>query len=387
MSQVNDEKVIANVTVKIDGKEEVQGDQGTLSFKNGKNVHGLRVEKQLNAPNFFSVQLSMVQDEKIVFLDQELEGKPIEICIGFNQAKSETIFKGEISYVEPTFTRESKSYLDLSGYDLSHRLTRGSFSKVWGDGVEAQQGPDAVVKDVIGMSGDPDGTSDSLGPSSSGSAPVKVPYVALYNTNLFQFSRPMGYDVAADDRKDEKKIVFQKIEPSRSVVVTVCREREEGTNPVLAVKARFQLSTVRQVKKVVVKGWDPAGKKAIVGEATESDYDFGGKAGAKVAGKAHYGSDSSGKVHTVVDQPVSSKAEAEAMAKAIYNRMSMDFVTGEIEIVGNATIEPGAVIECKQFGKRFDGKYLITGCVHSYYPDGSGYRTLMNLARNTHNDA
>jgi hypothetical protein len=381
-----DANVIANVTLKIDGSEEINGDAGSMSFRNGENIYGLRVEKQLNAPNYFSAQLAMVKDEKIVFLDQRLEGKPFEVVIGYESTKGETVFKGEISYVEPTFTREGKSYLELAGYDFSHRLTRGSFSKVWGDGVQAQQKADTVVKDVVSMSGDADGGSDSLSPGGGATSNVKVPYVALYNTNLFQFARTMGFDVAADDRKAEKKILFQKIEPSKTPVLTICREREDGANAVVSVRARFQLSTIRQYKKVVVKGWDPKQKKAIVGEAKQSDYSFGGKDGYKATGKAHYGSDSAGKVYTVVDQPVNSKAEAEALAKALFNRFSMDFVTGEVEIVGNTKAEPGEVVEMKQFGKRFDGKYLIGACVHSFYPDGQGYRTTLQLSRNSQNE-
>jgi hypothetical protein len=383
----DDPNAIANITLKIDGKEEIAGDEGSLSFKNGENIFGLRVEKQLNAPNYFSVQLSMVKDEKPVFLDQPLEGKPVEIIIGYEAAKGETVFKGEISYVEPNFNREGKSYLELSGFDLSHRLTRGSFSKVWGDGVKQAGKADAMVKEMVSASGDIDGGSDNLAPGGGATSSTQLPYVALYNTNLFQFARAMGFDVAADDRKAEKKILFQKIEPSKSPILTVCREREEGTAPALSVRARFQLSTIRQYKKVVVKGWDPKAKKAIVGEATSSDYSFGGKDGAKASGKAHYGSDSTGKVYTVVDQPVTSKAEAEGLAKALFNRFSMDFVTGEIEIVGNTKAEPGELVELKQFGKRFDGKYLIGACVHSYYPEGGGYRTTLQLSRNTQNDA
>ncbi len=383
----DDANAIANITLKIDGKEEISGDEGSLSFKNGENIFGLRVEKQLNAPNYFSVQLSMVKDEKPVFLDQPLEGKPVEIIIGYEAQKGETVFKGEVSYIEPNFNREGKSFLELSGYDLSHRLTRGSFSKVWGDGVKEAGKADAMVKEMVSASGDLDGGSDNLAPGGGATSSTQLPYVALYNTNLFQFARAMGFDVAADDRKAEKKILFQKIEPSKSPIITICREREEGTAPAISMRARFQLSTIRQYKKVVVKGWDPKAKKAIVGEATSSDYSFGGKDGAKASGKAHYGSDSKGKVYTVVDQPVTSKAEAEGLAKALFNRFSMDFVTGEVEIVGTPKAEPGELVELKQFGTRFDGKYLIGACVHSYYPDGGGYRTTLQLSRNSQNDA
>lgn len=383
-----DKKIISNVTIRIDGKDSFTGDDGsTYSLKNGANIFGMRVEKQLMAPNAFSAKL-VISDGTggtgLVFVDQVVEGKAIEILVGYGADKSEVLFKGEISYIEPNFDLTGSSSLELSGFDKSHRLTRGSVSKTWGDGFEATEKADVVAKQVIGDSGYAKGTgADSLSAGSGDASPVKVPYLALYNTNLFQFSRQLGFDVNAEDRDQEKTISFAKIEPGKRAALTVCRERSEGDDTVVTRRARFHLSTVRQYKKVVVRGWDPKEKKAIVGIAEESTHQFDGTPSYTATGKALYGSGGQGKEHVVVDQPVQSKEEAEAMAKALFDKFSMDFVTGDIEIVGDTRVEPGETVELTGFGKRFSGTYLINGCTHSYYPDSDGYITSMSVSRNS----
>jgi uncharacterized protein len=386
--EAEDKKVISNVTIRIDGKDSFSGDDGAdYSLKNGANIFGMRVEKQLMAPNAFSAKL-VISDGTggtgLVFVDQAVEGKAIEILIGYGADKSEVLFKGEISYIEPNFDFDGTSYLELAGYDKSHRLTRGSVSKTWGDGFAATEKADVVAKQVIGDSGYAKGTgADSLSAGSGEASPVKVPYLALYNTNLFQFSRQLGFDVNAEDRDQEKTISFAKIEPGKRAALKVCRERSEGADSVVTRRARFHLSTVRQYKKVVVRGWDPKEKKAIIGVSEESTHQFDGTPSHSATGKALYGSGGQGKEHVVVDQPVQSKDEAEAMAKALFDKFSMDFVTGEIEIVGDPRVEPGETVDLAGFGKRFSGTYLISGCTHSYYPDGDGYITTMSVSRNS----
>jgi phage protein D len=189
----------------------------------------------------------------------------------------------------------------------------------------------------------------------------------------------------ADTVQDDKKISFYKVDTKQQAVFYLCREKfEQGkeSQSRLIKEARFSLSTVRQYKRVEVRGWDPKKKKNIVGFAEESDYDFGGTPGWKATGKALYGSDADGKVFTVVDHPVESKEEADAIAKAIFNQLSLDFITGEVDIEGEPEVVPGNIIELCQFGERFSGKYLITGLTHIVSPSGEGYRTRINFVSN-----
>jgi uncharacterized protein len=395
MAKQGNEHAAPNFSIKIDGKESVKGDQGELSLKNGDNILGVRIEKQLFMPSYFSVRLNLFgqsgEAQKAILLDQMLEGKPLEILSGYEDGESsETLMKGEILYMEPHFDREGTSYIELAGFDHVHRTVRGTHRKTWGDGVESQEAHDGVVKELIGDAGDPDSPgSDSLSAGGKPEGQVKVPYIAMYNTNLFEFARSMGFDLRSDNRQDDKTVKFVNVseQAKNSPALTVCYDKEEGNNPVLGVRANFRMAAVYPVREVEVRGWDPAEKKAIVGIAKECDYDFGGTQAHQVVGKALYGSGSSGKRVIVVDHPVASQEEAEGIAKGIFHRLAMSFVTGEVEIVGNVKVEPGEVVECKGYGARFDGKYLISACTHSYFPDGGAYRTVINVSRNSHNDA
>jgi len=385
MALAEDSKIIANVTVKIGGKEELEGDQKQkVLLRHGKNIVGMRIEKQMNAPNYFSVRVLMVEGSDIVFLDQSLEGKTVEILVGFEDQKGDPVAKGEISYIEPHFAHDAaSSYLEIAGYDHSHRLTRGMLSKVWGEGFKQSETYSDVMSAVVSAAG--------LSLAKKDTPAFKVPYVAAYNSNPFQFARALGYNVGyvsdSKDRTDDKQVTFIKVDASKAPLLTVCRERPEGQSAVMAIRARFQMSTVRQFKEVEVHGWDPKKKQPIVQKVDKADVLVGeGTEGWKVAGKALEGSTSGGKTYYVTDQPVDSEGEAKAMAQAIFNRLSLDFLTGEVEIVGEPKVDIGEIVELKGFGKRFSGKYLVVGCTHTYYPDGEGYRTVINLARNKASD-
>ena len=91
---------------------------------------------------------------------------------------------------------------------------------------------------------------------------------------------------------------------------------------------------------------------------------------------------SDGKVLTVVDHPVESQKEAEAVAQALFDRLSMDFLTAEVDFPGNPTLHPGVQVRMRGFGQRFDGKYLVTECLHEMTPKASGYVTRIKIARN-----
>ena len=90
---------------------------------------------------------------------------------------------------------------------------------------------------------------------------------------------------------------------------------------------------------------------------------------------------STGRKYIVTDQAVSSKEEAKALAQALFDQFSMDYLTGEAVIKGNPKCIPGKTIEFTDFGKAFSGKYLIIAAQHTYRPE-EGYRTTISFARN-----
>jgi uncharacterized protein involved in type VI secretion and phage assembly len=127
------------------------------------------------------------------------------------------------------------------------------------------------------------------------------------------------------------------------------------------------MTLAEQVNEVMVRGWDVQKKDAIVGRAQS------GKLYPKIKepkdGATWAAAFGTGKV-IIVNQPVVSQAEADALAAARLNELSGAFIDAEGEAFRRPDIKAGRVVELKGLGERFSGKYLVTGATHVYTPDG-----------------
>ena len=226
---------------------------------------------------------------------------------------------------------------------------------------------------------------DGLAASKVDASQVKLKYIPQLNMSDFEFLRAIGASLELKaDPEGDTKVNFAKADPKGEPVMKIARDRavagdEEGS---LILHAAFRLSTVQQYAAVEVRGWDPEKKKNIVQKVTSSTYDFGeGSKGHAETGTALYKSASAGRKYVVMDQAVSTTEEAKALAQALFDQFSMDFLTGEVTLKGNPKLLPGKTIEFTDFGKNFSGKYLITSATHTYRPE-EGYRTTVAFARN-----
>jgi uncharacterized protein involved in type VI secretion and phage assembly len=75
----------------------------------------------------------------------------------------------------------------------------------------------------------------------------------------------------------------------------------------------------------------------------------------------------------IADHPVTTQAEADAMAQSVCDEMGNAFIQAEGTCLGNPAVHAGAIVELKGIGQRFSGRYRITHALHRY--DDSGYRT------------
>jgi len=374
------------VNVKFDGATTI----GSFETAHGDHIHRIEVDDRLESPTYFSVTLKASDtgassDKTYEIVDKIKLGIEVEILLGYD--KEATLCKGEISRIEPEF-HQSGNLIRMSGYDIVHRLTRGTNSRVWGDGHEAKIKIGDVANDVIKDSKAREGgTADSLS-GSTDSADTKHTYVAQYEMSDYQFLRGLGVgtSLAFDPKasEDSKKLEFKKIVLTGSPKITVCRENPDPADARLSLGADFTLSSVQQVAKVEVRGWDPVKKEAIIGSAKAVSKAMDGTAGPKHAGKAHYGSASTGRVLTVVDCPVTSKAEADEIAASIFDGLATEFCTADVVIEGVPEVTAGDVVELKQFGKLYDGKYLVNAALHAVYAgETRPYTTRLGLVRNS----
>ena len=87
--------------------------------------------------------------------------------------------------------------------------------------------------------------------------------------------------------------------------------------------------------------------------------------------------DASGQEYRVRKR-VTSKAEAERLAKATLRKVNLRSVTGSLTVIGDPSLLAGCVIACEGFGS-FDGNFIIESSSHDV--GGGGYTTSLQLRR------
>lgn len=87
--------------------------------------------------------------------------------------------------------------------------------------------------------------------------------------------------------------------------------------------------------------------------------------------------DASGQEYRVRKR-VTSKAEAERLAKATLRKVNLRRVTGSLTVIGDLSLLAGCVIACEGFGS-FDGNFIIESSSHDV--GGGGYTTSLQLRR------
>jgi phage protein D len=172
---------------------------------------------------------------------------------------------GEITSVEPEYPYGSVPVVVLRGYDRAHRLHRGKKTRSFVQMTDS----DIVTKITrdYGLKPEIDGTTEVY------------EYILQNNQSDFEFvmerARRLGYSFLVDDRS----LLFKK--PGSLPSETV--ELEYGTT-----LRQFQprVTTASQFKEVIVKGWDPANKRDILGRAGSTGAGLAGAGGGPLGGLA-----------------------------------------------------------------------------------------------------
>jgi hypothetical protein len=72
-------------------------------------------------------------------------------------------------------------------------------------------------------------------------------------------------------------------------------------------------------------------------------------------------------------------ATAEAMAKGRMRKLAEGFVTAQVEMIGNAGVHPGAVVNFDKMGEKLDGKYRVEKAHHEF--NKRGYLVTFNAVK------
>ncbi|GJL61827.1 MAG: hypothetical protein NPIRA04_04810 [Nitrospirales bacterium] len=138
------------------------------------------------------------------------------------------------------------------------------------------------------------------------------------------------------------------------------------------------LDIAKATTEVVVKSWDPKGKKCIIGRAKageEEDQEDGKQLASQIAQEIY------GDVVTVItDQQVRSTRQAKKIAKAYLEKAGDSLITARGETIGLPGLLPGICVELEGLGHWFSGKYYVEKVTHSF--DQNGYHSTFEAKRN-----
>lgn len=343
-SQHTRQRWISNINIRVDGTKLDQPFIDAL-------VEAV-VDTTLHLPAMFT--LRFVDSDRQWLDDGPFKpGAAVEIMLAQNRESAEPVIKGEITAIEPVFNDDLSVNLVIRGYDRSHRLNRASKSQVF-----AQMSDDEIVSKIARDAG----------------LQVETTRISQAREHVFQnnltdlafiqhLARRNGFEFFVDDRK----LYFRKPEGRRGDLSLTWGGDLKQFQP--------RLSLARQVDKVIVRGWDPMSKSAVMGEATRSqiapEVNVGGSAG-DVLREAF-----SAATQVVVRRPVTSQEAADALAQSILDDINAGFVEAEGMAEGNPELLAGKKITIENVGKRFGGEYMITSAVHVY--TGDGYEVMFRV--------
>lgn len=333
----------------------------TLDVLPAAHVVHVGVEEDTELPGMFSLEIvaSDELEDPFVWVDNEnlfAVGDAVEVKLGYADALT-SMFKGEITGLEPSFNADRLPSLVVRGYDLRHRLARGRHTRSF-----VKKKDSDIAAQIAHEAGLTPNTTDS---------DVTHDYLLQADRTDFEFllerASRINYEVIVDD----KTLYFHPVGNDAGEVLTLKADEDlTEFNP--------RLSSAGQVSDVAVRGWDPKNKQEIVGKAQPSAVSstMGGKQAGAALSKSAFGV----ATELLSRMPVAAQAEADQIAVARLNSTSLELITGEAACAGRTDLRPGKVVKIDGVGRRFGGRYYVTAAAHVF--TGDGYSTRFAFRRN-----
>ena len=333
----------------------------TLPVEVAAYVVQVSVEEDTELPDMFSLEIVATDDLEDQFLwvdDEDLfaVGNSVEVKLGYDDQLT-SIFKGEMTGLEPSFNSDRLPALVVRGYDRRHRLARGRRTRTF------LKKKDSDIAEQIAREA-------KLTPDTVDSG-ITHDYVLQADRTDFEFllerASRIGYEVVVED----KTLNFKPVANGAGEALTLKADEDLS-------EFSPRLSSAGQVSDVAVRGWDPKNKVAIVGKSGSDD--VGSTMGGQKVGAAISESAFGAATGLLSRTPVAAQAEADQMARARLSSASLELIAGEAACGGRADIRPGKVVKIDGVGKRFGGQYYVTAASHVYTP--GGYTTRFSFRRN-----
>jgi phage protein D len=324
-------------------------------------VLDLTIDITVDLPSMFSLTVagSSDQKEETPWVDDDVfsVGRTFEARLGYED-DLEALIKGEITGLEAEFPSDGRPKLTVRGFDRRHRLQRKTKTHAY-----LKMKDSAIADQIAANAGLKPDIEDSR---------VVHDYVLQANQTDLEFlqdrARRIQYEVTIDD----KTLRFRPVSNAKSDIVTLTKEDD-------LLEFYPRLTSMQQVSKVTVQGWDPTQKAKIVAHAGKGDEQS--RMGAEKSDTSQTPEAFGSQTRVITNEPVFTQAQADDLARSRFKNMSLSLITGDGLCLGRTDLKPGQVIKIDGVGKRFSGKYYLTSVTHRYAPQ-HGYHTRFEFERN-----
>ncbi|MGI8633133.1 MAG: VgrG-related protein [Solirubrobacterales bacterium] len=317
----------------------------------------VRVQDSLTLPDAFLLRLGDPELEHVDSGPFDV-GAEVEILFAAPDAATLTsLIKGQITTSEPEFGPEG-AILAARGYDHAHSLNRTRRSETF-QNVTA----DDVARKVADRAGLRTGTIDDAG--------VAHDFVQQSSETdwelLLRLAAAIDFEVVVEDRA----LHFRRASGS-----------DRGQAPTLRWGERLRsfsprITGVAQVDEVLVRGWDPQGKQAISASARAEE--LSAEIGVT---RDELVSSLGGGTVTVADRPVSTQAEADALARSVAAQLGNAFVEAQGVTDGDPGLRAGRQVTIDGVGAKFGGTYTLSATTH-LFRGSKGYQTSFQITGRT----
>jgi hypothetical protein len=294
------------------------------------------------------------------------EGTPLKVWMGYAGTPLTPMFDGVVTGLTPSFPSGGAPTLGVDGQNRLQRLQRK------GDLITLRDATDGEMVRRIAQASGLSAKVDDPG--------TRYPQLTTGRQPHLEYLVGRAKAVDREVWVEGTTLHFATPRATGAPAYTLVwgRTRESFAAGSLPLQSfDVTLDTRCQVSAVVVRGLDPLTREVIEGRAGPGDEDL--KAGGAETG-AHAAAAAGGAPElVVVDEPVTSRAEAQARARALYNERAMAFVRGRGSTLGIPGLRPGVVVTLDGLG-RFNGTYRLTEVTHSL--GGGGYLTSFGAETN-----
>lgn len=342
--------------VAIEGQE--------LAANISKTILNVQVQEEVDKGASFTLTVADEFDmttQQFKWLDNPLfrEGNKVTIKMGYG-SNLMTMAMGNITGLEASFFSGETPTLTVTGRDLPNDyIKKGSPERTF---------VEMAYSDIVRTIASEAGFLAVVDDTSKYETTVRKDNNESYFRFLERLKTKVGYQFDVDGRT----MYFVKPGDEKKELLTL----ELGKD---LISLRPTMTTTRLVTEVEVRGHDPGNPRTpIIGRATagsERSQEAGKKTGSQLAGERY------GTVKKVISNViVTSREQADAVARSELNKASDTLIEGDGECIGLPQLRKGVNIRLEKLGVRFSGKYYVTKTTHTI--NDSGYRVGFSVKRN-----